>query len=132
MNLFDYYEGMLNQGGTYLDALQPANSFPEAMPRQGFSGNPHVSPYAQPSPYREPPPQIPSLDEEKIKPQYKIGDVSGFASFGMQPPELPNPMNGMAGLMAMMGDPHANRNADPFPQQQPGGLMAYLQALARG
>lgn len=74
-------------------------------------------------------------EEEPTRPNapYQGGDVSGFANYGMTPPALPNPREGYGGLMALsqLMDPHRGQTQDPFQQQQPGGLMAYLQALSR-
>jgi len=67
-------------------------------------------------------------DGEPKMPNLSSGqsDVSGFASFGMEPPEIPDPMEKIRGIMAMVGDPQKRREAQPMQQ---GGLMAYLQQL---
>jgi hypothetical protein len=83
-------------------------------------------------------PMTQSLGEAPTMPQnpgagYEPGDVSGFANYGMEAPGLPDPTKQITGLMGMgmANNPHQNRKEDPFQQQQPGGLMAYLQALSR-
>lgn len=72
-------------------------------------------------------------EEEIPRPPYAGPDVSGFASYGMQAPALPEMTHqrDLAGLMAMAtsGDANSARDRDPFLQQNKGGLMAYLDTL---
>jgi len=52
-------------------------------------------------------------------------DVAGFANYGMQAPQLPDPMQGMGNLMKM-----SQAQNQPTQRQMPqGNLMSYLQQL---
>ena len=61
----------------------------------------------------------------------KPGDVSGFVDYGMQAPQIADPMQQIQGIMgmALAGDPHRAAKEDPFMQMPQGGLMQYLMSL---
>lgn len=121
MNIMDLYQpGMFDvgneaqfAGGTVQPDLSQDMSLEEiiALMQQGSQ-----------SPVMPTPPEQPQGS-------YVPGDVSGFAGSGMQAPPLPDAMGQLGGLMGMMGKPQQQQ---PMQQQQPGGLMSYLQMLARG
>jgi hypothetical protein len=109
----------------YSNPFESIGDFDSGNQFEGFSPTQQVA--DTPSGSAAPTMPKPPFDMENL------GDVSGFANYGMTPPTLPNAREGYGGLMGLsqLMDPNRNRKEDPFQQQQPGGLMAYLQALSR-
>jgi hypothetical protein len=112
------------------EVLEDQELFGSSVPPE-FSGlmNPNQqtpAPYGQDLTqllYNDPTSNISSDDPEPKYPGSGRTDVSGFASYGMTTPELPDPMSQMKMLMSM--NPPAQQK-----QQIPmGGLMSYLQQL---
>lgn len=74
-----------------------------------------------PGPQAPTPPAPPNM--------WQPGDVSGFASYGMEAPQLSDSVGPLGKLMAFMSLRDRNKE-DPFlPQQKKGGLMSYLDQL---
>ena len=108
MNIFDY---MMSGGDLSMGGGQQPSLWSPAVLNQQYSQVPSSQPDA---------PQMPAA------PTANGGgrtDVSGFANFGMQAPALPPPMAQMKLLDSMKSE------QEPFAQQKPGGLMAYLNSL---
>ena len=108
MNIFEYNDMMKMQ-----QQQQPA-------PQQMYSGN-NIPGLMMNYPQG-------GLDSPTPQMRGDQGDPSGFANYGMESPQLPNPMQEIGGLMKMAA--LGNRIEDPFARAPQGGLMAYLQSLA--
>lgn len=141
----DYEPGMFNIGAQSAgNSIFSANQSNEPVMPNLSSGQRDVSGFAN---YGMTPPPLPPMQSMPSIPDFSQPDQAlapqqpqGFqgippmprpgladAPGNSQPNQNPNPMEQIAGLMAMMGDPHKYaRENTAMPQ---GGLMGYLQQL---
>lgn len=139
--------GTQSQPGGYFPGIEEdyfGNREPQIPQPPGGSGRSDVSGFANfgmtppPLPPMQPMPNIPDFSEpsQAMAPQQFQGfqGIPDMPRPGLadtpnpiQPNQNPDPMQQIAGLMAMMGDPHKYAREKSAPQQ--GGLMAYLNQL---